>query len=93
MKIANVSAVLALWTLESCLVSASLEARQVPIAKYTLTGYSSTGTPYPYYNISVLEDGVTNPISASSHPLTFFPSPFLKVPLQEKKDGRLHQFT
>ena len=55
-----------LFALISHPVSASLEARQVPVAKYILTGYSSTpGTPYPSYNISVPEDGITNPISAS----------------------------
>ena len=67
MKTVNACAFLALYSLGSCLASASLEVRQVPVAKYTLTGYSNTpGTPYPYYNISVLEDGVTIPISASS---------------------------
>lgn len=85
MKTVNASAIFLLFTLGSCLVSAlvaSLEARQVPIAKYTLTGYSNVpGTPYPYYNISVPEDGVTIPISASSPALISFPSTSLKVPL------------
>lgn len=80
MKTLNASAILLLSTLGSCLVSASLEERQVPIAKYTLTGYSNVGTPYPYYNISVPEDGVTIPVSASSPALISFPSTSLKVP-------------
>ena len=88
MKTVNASAILALYILGSCLVSASLEVRQVPVANYRLTGYSRTpGTPYPYYNISVLEDGVTNPISASSPPALFsIPSTSLKVPsIREEK--------
>ena len=66
MRIFNATAILALFALKSVLTSGSLQARQVPIAKYTLSGYSTTGTPYPYYNISVPEYGVTMPISSSS---------------------------
>lgn len=81
MKVINASTSLALF-LQSCLVSASLETRQVPTAKYTLTGYSSTGTPYPYYNISVPENGVTvsitNPliVYSISPEAAFIPGPF-----------------
>ena len=82
MKIIGASAILALFTLEFWLVSASLETRQVPVAKYILTGFSSTGTPYPSYNISVPEDGVTRPISASSPAISFFSPKSLKAPLQ-----------
>lgn len=71
MKYINASAIMALLTLEAGLISASLDARQVPIAKWTLEGYSNFGTPYPSYNVSVPEDGVVYPISASSPTLTF----------------------
>ena len=74
MKSVNMSAILTLLILEFSLVSASLQERQVPIAEYTLTGDSSTGTPYPYYNISVPEDGSTRPISATSPAMISFTS-------------------
>lgn len=72
--------ILTLFAVVSYPVSASLEARQVPTAKYILTGYSST-LPYPYYNISVPEDGVTTPITNplivySISPASVFTSPF-----------------
>jgi len=63
MNIVTVSAILAGFAIGSCSASAQIEAREIVVADLVFSGYSKTGTPYPSYNISVPEDGVTVAIS------------------------------
>ena len=64
MNVFALSAILALFAIESCSASAPVVARQATIAVYVLSGDSNIpGTPYPNYTVSVPETGVTIPIS------------------------------
>ena len=63
MNVLALSAILALFAIESCSASAPVIPRQATIAVYVLSGESTTGTPYPNYTVSVPETGVTIPIS------------------------------
>ena len=84
MNILALSAILALFAIEPCSASAPLIPRQATIAVYVLSGYSTTGTPYPNYTVSVPETGVTIPISR-----------FLSLPLKptmSANPGRMNRY-
>lgn len=65
MNVLALSAILALFVIESCSASYPIIARQATVAVYVLSGYSTTGTPYPNYTLSIPETGATIPISRS----------------------------
>ena len=65
MNILALSAILALFAVESCSTSAPIKARQATVAVFVLSGLSTTEPLYPNFTISIPENGVTVPISRS----------------------------